>query len=294
MQKRVIFKNKALPYALLLPQLAITVVFFIWPAGMAVYYSLLLQDPFGLRTQFIWFENFQVILSDPLYLESLGVTFVFSASVTVFSMSSALLFAAMADKNIRGANIYKTLLIWPYALAPAVAAVLWLFIFHPQIGIVGRRLNQMGLDWDYKLNDRQALGLVIFAAAWKQVSYNFLFFLAGMQSIPRSVLEAAAIDGASSRRRFWTIVFPLLSPTTFFLLVVNLVYAFFDTFGVIHAVTQGGPGNSTQTLIYKVYEDGVVNLDLGGSSAESVILMVIVMTLTAVQFRVVERKVHYG
>jgi sn-glycerol 3-phosphate transport system permease protein len=294
MQKRVIFKSKGLPYALLAPQLAITLVFFIWPAGQAIYYSFLLQDPFGLKTQFVWFENFEAVLADPLYLDALWVTLFFSAAVTLVSMSSALLFAAMADKNIRGANIYKTLLIWPYALAPAVAAVLWLFIFHPQVGIVGKRLNELGLDWDYKLNDGQALALVVLASAWKQVSYNFLFFLAGMQSIPRSVIEAASIDGASSRRRFWTIVFPLLSPTTFFLLVVNLVYAFFDTFGVIHAITQGGPGNATETLIYKVYQDGVVNLDLGISSAESVILMVIVMGLTAVQFRVVERRVHYG
>lgn len=293
MQRRVIFKNKLLPYLLLAPQLAITLVFFFWPAFQAIYQSMLIQDPFGLRTQFVWFENFQIVLSNPLYLESIKVTFIFAISVTILAMSSALWLAVMADKHIRGAGVYKTLLIWPYAVAPAVAAVLWLFIFHPSIGYLGRVMRDMGILWDYKLNGNQALLLVILVASWKQVSYNFLFFLAGLQSIPKSVLEAASIDGASSRRRFWTIVFPLLSPTSFFLLMVNLVYSFFDTFGVIHALTGGGPGKATETLIYKVYSDGVLYLDLGGSSAQSVILMIIVIGLTAIQFRYVERKVHY-
>ncbi len=293
MRRRVIFDNKVLPYALVAPQIAVTLVFFFWPAGQAVYQSFLLQDAFGLRQKFVWFENFKVILADPLYLDSAVRTIVFSASVTGLSMTSALLLAVMADRHIRGATAYKALLTWPYAVAPAVAAVLWLFIFHPSIGLLGQALRRLGIPWDYKIHSGQAMLLVILAAAWKQVSYNFLFFLAGLQSIQKAVIEAAAIDGAGPHRRFWSIIFPLLSPTTFFLLVVNIVYAFFDTFGTIHALTCGGPGKATETLIYKVYVDGVINLDLGGSSAQSVILMLIVMSLTAVQFRYIERRVHY-
>lgn len=293
MRRRVIFNDKLLPYLLLLPQIAITVIFFFWPAFQAIYQSVLLQDPFGLRTQFVWFENYATVLSNPLYLDSVKTTFLFAFSVTAIAMTTALLLAAMADKQIRGAGAYKTLLIWPYAVAPAVAAVLWLFIFHPSIGYLGRLLRELGIPWDYKLNGGQALLLVILASSWKQISYNFLFFLAALQSIPKSVLEAASIDGASSARRFWTIVFPLISPTSFFLLMVNMVYSFFDTFGVIHALTGGGPGKATETLIYKVYSDGVLFLDLGGSSAQSVILMAIVIGLTAIQFRYVERRVHY-
>jgi sn-glycerol 3-phosphate transport system permease protein len=292
MRRRVIFPNKVLPYLLLAPQLAITVVFFFWPAVQAVYWSVLVQDPFGLRTEFVWLENFRTILADPLYLGSIQVTVIFSLAVAGLAMGFALLFAVMADMKIRGVRAYRTLLMWPYAVAPAVAASLWLFIFHPSIGIIGRSLNEMGILWDYKLNGTQALLLVILASAWKQVSYNFLFFLAGLQAIPKSVIEAASMD-AGPARRFRSIVFPLLSPTTFFLLVVNMVYAFFDTFGVIHALTGGGPAKATETLIYKVYTDGVVNIDLGSSSAQSVILMVVVITLTALQFRFIERKVHY-
>jgi sn-glycerol 3-phosphate transport system permease protein len=233
------------------------------------------------------------VLADPTWLAAFGRTLLFSGSVASLALVSALFLAVQADRNIRGASAFKTLLIWPYAVAPAVAAVLWLFMFHPNIGIFGRMLNAAGIAWDYKLNGDQAMLLVIVASAWKQVSYNFIFFLAGLQSIPKSVLEAAAIDGASPRYRFWTVVFPLLSPTAFFLLVVNLVYAFFDTFGVIHALTQGGPGKATETLIYRVYTDGVVNLNLGSSAAQSVILMVLVVGLTFMQFRYVERRVHY-
>ena len=292
MRRRVIFPNKVLPYLLLAPQIAVTLVFFLWPAGQAVYQSVLLQDPFGLRTQVVWLENFTVVLTDPLYLDSLRVTLIFSTAVTGLSMGAALLFAVVADTGIRGATTYRTLLTWPYAVAPAVAASLWLFIFHPSIGLLGRRLRQVGIAWDYKLNGNQALLLVILAASWKQVSYNFLFFFAGLQAIPRSVIEAASLDTGPARR-FWSIAFPLISPTTFFLLVVNVVYAFFDTFGVIHALTGGGPGKATETLIYKVYTDGVINLDLGGSSAQSVILMLVVVILTGIQFRYIERRVHY-
>jgi sn-glycerol 3-phosphate transport system permease protein len=293
MQRRAIFGNRVLPYVLIAPQLAITLVFFFWPAGQAIRQSVLLEDPFGLSSRFVWFDNFEAVLADPFYLESLGVTALFSFSVAALSLGIALLLAVMANGVIRGMNTYRTLLIWPYAVAPAVAGVLWLFMAHPSIGLLGQGLRALGADWNYLLNGPQALLLVIVASAWKQISYNFIFFLAGLQSIPKSLTEAAAIDGAGPTRRFWTVIFPLLSPTAFFLLVVNVVYAFFDTFGVIHAVTGGGPGKSTEILVYKVFYDGMVALDLGGSAAQSVILMVIVIGLTVVQFRYVERKVHY-
>jgi sn-glycerol 3-phosphate transport system permease protein len=293
LRKKVIFKGTLLPWALLLPQLLITGIFFFWPAGQAIYGSFLREDAFGLSREFVGFENFRDVLADPNYLAAGWNTVVFSSSVALAALAVALFLAVQADKAIRGADVYKTLLIWPYAVAPAVAAVLWLFMFHPQIGLFGRFLNGIGIRWDYKVDGDQAMLLVILAAAWKQVSYNFIFFLAGLQSIPRAVLEAAAIDGARPVRRFWTIIFPLLAPTSFFLLVVNIVYAFFDTFGTIHALTQGGPGQATSTLIYKVYVDGVQNLNFGSSAAQSVILMAIVIGLTAIQFRFVERKVHY-
>ncbi|NKC29349.1 sn-glycerol-3-phosphate ABC transporter permease UgpA [Falsiroseomonas selenitidurans] len=293
MQRKTIFPQKGLPYLLLAPQLAITAVFFFWPAGQAVWYAFLRQDAFGIRTQFVGFENFADLFADPYYLQAIWTTVFFSVSVTVLSMSVALLLAALADREIRAAGLYRTLLIWPYAIAPAIAAVLWLFLFHPSIGLLGRGLNAMGVAWDYRLNDGQAMLVVILASAWKQVSYNFIFFLAGLQAIPRAVLEAAAIDGARPIRRFWTVVFPLLSPTAFFLLVVNIVYAFFDTFGIIDALTKGGPGKATETLIYRAYLDGRVNLDLGMSAAQSVVLMIMVIGLTIVQFRFIERRVHY-
>ncbi|PWS34841.1 sn-glycerol-3-phosphate ABC transporter permease UgpA [Falsiroseomonas bella] len=293
MRKKVIFNGVALPYLLLLPQLVITAVFFFWPAGQAIYGSFLREDAFGLSRDFVGLENFADILSDPNYLGAVWNTVIFSSAVAFSALGVAIFLAVQADKAIRGSGAYKTLLIWPYAVAPAVAAVLWLFLFHPQIGLLGRFLNGIGIPWDYKVNGNQAMLLVIIAAAWKQVSYNFIFFLAGLQSIPRSVLEAAAIDGARPTRRFWTVIFPLLAPTSFFLLVVNIVYAFFDTFGTIHALTQGGPGQATTTLIYKVYVDGVQNLNFGASAAQSVVLMAIVIALTAVQFRFIERKVHY-
>jgi len=293
MNRRAVFPNRLLPYLLVAPQLAVVVVFFYWPAVQAVIQSVLRQDPFGLRTSFVALENFRTVLTDPFYLNALRVTVMFSVAVILLAMSSGLLLAVTADKQIRGAGVYKTLLIWPYAVAPAVAAALWLFIFHPTIGMLGRALIRWGVPWDFALNGTHAMILVVLAASWKQVSYNFLFFLAGLQSIPRSLIEAASVDGAASRQRFWKIIFPLLSPTTFFLLIVNVIYAFFDTFGVIHALTRGGPGKATETLIYKVWTDGVINLDLGGSSAQSVVLLLVVITLTAVQFRYIERKVYY-
>jgi sn-glycerol 3-phosphate transport system permease protein len=292
-EKRVVFRSAWLPYALVAPQIAITIVFFFWPAVQAGWYSLQLQDAFGERTQFVGLANFAALFTDANYLYSFRVTAIFSVLVAATGIAVALLLAAMADRVIRGALAYRTLLIWPYAVAPAVAGVLWLFLFAPSIGIVTFALRSIGVHWDWLLQGDQAMLLVVIAAAWKQISYNFLFFLAGLQSIPRSLIEAAAIDGAGPGRRFWTIVFPLLSPTAFFLLVVNIVYAFFDTFGVIDATTQGGPAGATQILVYKVYYDGVKGADLGGSSAQSVILMLIVIALTVVQFRYVERKVQY-
>ena len=293
MEKRAIFGGRWLPYALIAPQIAITLIFFFWPASQAVWQSFLLQDAFGLSTDFVWFENYQHLLAQPEYYRAMGTTIVFSVAVTTLSLSIALLLAVQADKQIRGAGAYKTLLIWPYAVAPAIAGVLWLFMFHPSLGLVARGIKNLGVDWNPLLNGAHAMTLVILAATWKQISYNFLFFLAGLQSIPRSVLEAASIDGASQMRRFWTIVFPLLSPTAFFLLVVNIVYVFFGTFGIIDAVTGGGPAKATETLVYKVFQDGKLGGDLGGSAAQSVILMIMVIGMTAVQFRYIERKVHY-
>src|SRR5579859_4497689 len=293
MEKRVVFRSQWLPYALVAPQIAVTLVFFFWPAAQAVYYSFLVQDPFGERSTFVWFQNFRELFHDSNYLDSFKVTAVFSLLVAFVGIAVSLLLATMAERVARGAMVYKTLLIWPYAVAPAIAGVLWAFLFAPSLGIVGYWLARMGVDWNWNVKGDQAMMLVVFAATWKQVSYNVLFFIAGLQSIPRSLLEAAAIDGASPIRRFWTIVFPLLSPTTFFLLVINVVYAFFDTFGVIDATTEGGPAGATEILVYKVYFDGVKGGDLGGSAAQSVVLMAIVIALTVVQFRFVEKKVQY-
>ena len=293
MEKRVVFRSAWLPYALVAPQIAITILFFFWPAAQAVWYSFLLQDAFGLNTEFVWFQNFQALFADSHYLDSFRITALFSVLVAGLGIALSLLLAVMADRVVRGALAYKTLLIWPYAVAPAVAGVLWSFMFAPSLGIVTYVLKRAGVDWNWIINGDQAMLLVVLASVWKQISYNFLFFLAGLQAIPKSLIEAAAIDGAGPARRFRDIVFPLLSPTTFFLLVVNIVYAFFDTFGVIDATTQGGPAGATQILVYKVYYDGVKAADLGGSSAQSVILMFIVITLTVIQFRFVEKKVQY-
>ncbi|MBO0743353.1 MAG: sn-glycerol-3-phosphate ABC transporter permease UgpA [Hyphomicrobiaceae bacterium] len=293
MEKRAIFAGRMLPYLLLGPQLAITLVFFYWPASQAVWQSFLLQDAFGLHTDFVWAENYVDLFKQADYYRAMATTFVFSVAVGVLSLSIALLLAVQADKSIKGAGVYKTLLIWPYAVAPAIAGVLWLFMFQPSLGVVARGLRGLGMDWNPLLNGAHAMTLVVLAATWKQISYNFLFFLAGLQSIPKSVIEAAAIDGARPARRFWTIVFPLLSPTAFFLVVVNIVYVFFDTFGIIDATTGGGPSKATETLVYKVFFDGRLGGDLGSSAAQSVVLMAIVVGLTAVQFRYIERKVTY-
>jgi sn-glycerol 3-phosphate transport system permease protein len=291
--KRAVFQSRWLPYALLAPQILVTVLFFFLPAGQMLYQSVHIQDAFGGSLQFVGFDNFRDLFRDPLYLASFKVTAVFSVAVAALGLAISLVLAVFADRVIHGAGVYKTLLIWPYAVAAAVAGVLWMFLFNPTLGIVAYWLRQRGVDWNYLLYDGQALLLVILAAVWKQVSYNFLFFLAGLQSIPKSLIEAAAIDGAGPVKRFATIVFPLLSPTTFFLLVVNIVFAFFETFGIIDAATSGGPGQATEILVYKVYKDGFKSLDLGGSAAQSAVLMAIVIALTVVQFRYVERKVQY-
>ena len=293
MLKRVHFPTSLLPYILVAPQVIITLVFFIWPAGQAVYQSFLIEDAFGISTEFVWLENFVYLATDEQYLDSFGRTIFFSICVALLSMSAALILAGFADRVIKGATTYRTLLIWPYAVAPVLAGALWVFMFNPTLGIFPYLLEFIGIDWNHYLNGSQAMMLVIFAAAWKQIAYNFLFYLAAMQSIPRSLIEAAAMDGAGPIRRFFDHIFPMISPTTFFLLVINAVYAFFDTFGIIHAVTQGGPANATTILVYKVYNDGFVGLDLGGSAAQSVILMILVIIMTVVQFRYIERKVEY-
>lgn len=291
--KRTIFPNKLLPYLLLAPQLAVTLVFFIWPAAQAVKSSFEREDPFGFRTTFIWFENYQRLFADPGYVNALWVTAVFAISVTLFSMSLSLVLAVAVNRVLRTNRIYTTLLVWPYAVAPVVVGILWWFMFNPTIGIAPYLLRGLGIGWNHRVNGEQAMLLVIIAASWKQISYNFLFFVAGLQSVPQSLSEAAAIDSAGPMKRFWTIIFPLLSPTTFFLLIVNINYAMFDTFGIIDATTSGGPGQATNILVYKVYADGFLGLNIGSSAAQSVVLMLIVIALTVVQFRYVERRVQY-
>jgi sn-glycerol 3-phosphate transport system permease protein len=292
-EKRVRFQSWWLPWVLVAPQLAIVLVFFFWPAGQALYNSVLQQDAFGTSREFVGLENFSRLWADDSYLASFKTTAIFSVLVAGLGLAISMLLAVMADRVTRGAGFYKTLLIWPYAVAPAVAGVLWLFMFAPSIGIVSYWLRAAGIDWNHLLNGTHAMILIVLAAVWKQVSYNFLFFLAGLQSIPKSLIEAAAIDGAGPWRRFWTVQFPLLTPTTFFLLVINIVYAFFETFAIVDAATHGGPGKDTAILVYKVYYDGFKALDLGGSAAQSVVLMCIVVVLTVIQFRYVEKKVNY-
>jgi sn-glycerol 3-phosphate transport system permease protein len=293
MEKRVTFKGWLLPLLLVFPQLLISVVFFFYPAGQAVWQSLFIPDPFGLSSQFVGLGNFEFLLSDRFYRASFVTTAIFSTLVTLVSMVPALFLAVLADRLVKSAGVYRTLLIWPYAVAPAVAGVLWLFMFNTRVGVVAWYLGQLGYDWNHVLNPHEAMGLVVVASSWGRISYNFLFFFAALQSVPRSVIEAAAIDGARFWRRFFTIVLPLISPTTFFLLVVNVVYAFFETFGVIHTITSGGPQQATTILVYKVFSDGFVGQDLGSSAAQSVILLIVVGLLTILQFRFVERRVHY-
>jgi sn-glycerol 3-phosphate transport system permease protein len=291
--KRTVFPGKILPYLLIAPQILVTIVFFLWPAATAFWQSFLRQDAFGFKTSFVWFDNYRRLFADPLYLDAFGHTLIFAVLVTTLSTSIALILAAAAARVLRTSRLYSTLLIWPYAVAPAIAGILWWFMFNPSIGIIAYLLRSTGVNWNHLINPNDAMALIVIAATWKQISYNFLFFLAALQSVPQSLQEAGSIDGAGPVKRFFTIVFPLISPTTFYLVVINIVYAMFDTFGIIHATTQGGPARATEILVYKVYFDGFIGLNLGSSAAQSVILMLIVVALTAIQFRFIERRVQY-
>ena len=293
MEKRAVFQSRWLPYALVLPQLLITFIFFFLPAGQAVMQSVMMEDPFGLSTEFVGLANFRELFTDPNYIASFKITILYAVLVAFSGLAISLLLAVCADRVLRGGGVYKTFLIVPYAIAPAVAGVLWMFIFNPTLGTLSHALRAFGLDWNYMVHSGHALTLIVIAAVWKQVSYNFIFFLAGLQAVPKSLLEAAAMDGAGPFRRFWSVVFPLLSPTTFFLLVMNVVYAFFETFAIVDATTMGGPGQDTNILVYKVFVDGFRNMNFGGSAAQSVILMVMVIALTVFQFRFIERRVNY-
>jgi sn-glycerol 3-phosphate transport system permease protein len=294
MEKRARFKSVWLPYALVAPQIVVTLLFFFWPAAQALYQSVLLQDAFGISSQFVWMENFENLFNDQTYLHAFRTTAFFSVLVAFLGLSVSLILAVFADRIIKGASIYKTFLIWPYAVSPVVVGVLWMFMMSPTLGVIAHTLAYFGIEWNHLLDSNHAMLLIVMAAVWKQISYNFLFFLAGLQAIPKSLIEAAAIDGAGPVKRFFTIVFPLLSPTTFFLLVINVVYAFFDTFAIVEATTQGGPGKDTEILVYKVFHDGFIGGDLGSAAAQSVILMTIVIALTVVQFKYVEKKVQYS
>ncbi len=294
MIKRSVFSSRTLPYLLILPQLVVTLAFFYWPAVQGLIQSVMRSDPFGQHSTFIWFANFRALFTDPLYLKSIGVTLFFSASVAAVSIATGLFIATMANRALKAKAVVRTLLIWPYAVAPAISGILWLFLLHPSYGVVAYAIkNWFGIDWNPVLRGTDAMFMIIMASAWKQISYNFVFFIAGMQAIPKSLIEAAAIDGASPFRRFWTITVPLLSPTLFFVTVMNIIYSFFETFGVVHMMTQGGPGGATNILVYKVYQDGFIGLNMGGSAAQSVVLMTLIIVVTVLQFKYVEKKVQY-
>ncbi len=294
MIKRSVFSSKTLPYLLILPQILVTAAFFYWPAAQGLMQSMMLSDPFGLHNTFVWFDNFIALFKDPLYLKSIGITILFSASTAFVSISLGLFIATMANRALKFTTLTRTFLIWPYAVAPAISGILWLFLLHPSYGVVSIFIKKwLGVSWNPVLEGKDAMIMVIMASAWKEISYNFVFFMAGMQSIPKSLIEAAAMDGASPFKRFWAITLPLLSPTMFFVTVMNIIYSFFETFGVIHTVTQGGPGGATNILVYKVYQDGFIGLNLGSSSAQSIVLMVLIIVITVLQFKYVERKVQY-
>jgi sn-glycerol 3-phosphate transport system permease protein len=295
MIKRSFFTSKLLPYFLILPQFLVTATFFYWPALQGLVQSVMRSDPFGQHSTFIWLDNFIALFTDPLYLKSIGTTLFFSASVAAVSISIGLFIATMANRALKARALVRTMLVWPYAVAPAISGILWLFLLHPSYGVVAIAIKRwLGLDWNPVLDGKDALFMVIMASSWKQISYNFVFFIAGMQAIPGSLIEAAAMDGASPFRRFWKITLPLLSPTLFFVTVMNIIYSFFETFGVIHMMTQGGPGGATNILVYKVYQDGFIGLDLGSSAAQSIVLMTLIIVITVLQFKYVERKVQYA
>jgi sn-glycerol 3-phosphate transport system permease protein len=295
MIKRSFFASKRLPYLLILPQILVTATFFYWPALQGLVQSVMRSDPFGHHSTFIWLENFTALFTDPLYLKSIGTTLFFSASVAAVSISIGLFIATMANRALKAKALIRTMLVWPYAVAPAISGILWLFLLHPSYGVIAIAIKRwLGIDWNPVLDGKDALFMVVMASSWKQISYNFIFFIAGMQAIPGSLIEAAAMDGASPFRRFWKITLPLLSPTLFFVTVMNIIYSFFETFGVIHMMTQGGPGGATNILVYKVYQDGFIGLDLGSSAAQSIALMTLIIVITVFQFKYVERKVQYA
>jgi sn-glycerol 3-phosphate transport system permease protein len=295
MIKRSFFASKRLPYLLILPQILVTATFFYWPALQGLVQSVMRSDPFGHHSTFIWLENFTALFTDPLYLKSIGTTLFFSASVAAVSISIGLFIATMANRALKAKALIRTMLVWPYAVAPAISGILWLFLLHPSYGVIAIAIKRwLGIDWNPVLDGKDALFMVVMASSWKQISYNFIFFIAGMQAIPGSLIEAAAMDGASPFRRFWKITLPLLSPTLFFVTVMNIIYSFFETFGVIHMMTQGGPGGATNILVYKVYQDGFIGLDLGSSAAQSIALTTLIIVITVFQFKYVERKVQYA
>lgn len=293
MNKRPIFKNKLLPYLLLAPQLLITLIFFIWPAAKTMIFSVQAVDPFGNDSTFVGLDNFIEIFEDEHYLASFKTTIIFTFLVTSIGLTVSLFFAALVDYIVKAKTLYRTLFILPYAVAPAIAAVLWGFLFNPSFGIVVKIFEYFGLLWSHAQDNVQAMILVVLASVWKQISYNFLFFLAALQAVPKSLMEAAAVEGAGPIRRFIGISLPLIAPITFFLLIINIVYAFFDTFAIIDAATQGGPVQATTTLIYKIYRDGMTGLDLSISAAQSIILMICVGILTFIQFKYIEKRVSY-
>lgn len=292
--KRTLFRNRWLPYALVLPQVAVTLVFFFWPAFVSLRLSFFKSSPFGERQIFVGLENFERLFISSEYLRSVISSLLFAAGVTLIGLSVSLGLAVLANQKIRGLPFYRTMLLWPYGIAPAVSGIIWLFIFHPSYGILPYVLSSvLAYDFNWLLRGWVAMLLIVGAAVWKQLGYNLAFFLAGLQAIPNSVLEAASVDGAGAARRFFAITFPLLSPVTFFLLILNMTFAFFETFGLIHAVTQGGPGDATSIMVYKAYTDGFVHLQLGSSAAQSVVLMLLVIGLTVLQFRYTEKQVVY-
>ena len=292
--KRSVFRNRALPYLLLLPQLAVTVVFFFWPAWESLRLSFFRTSAFGDRVTFVGLDNFTKLLGDPDYYQSVLNSFVFAFGVTGIGVGAGLLVAALATQKIRGLTVYRTAVLWPYGIAAPIAGIIFLFMFHPSYGVLPYWLSFVsGYEFNWLLKGWVAMALVIVATAWTHVGYNIAFFLAGLLAIPESVLEAASVDGAGSLRRFALIVFPLLAPITFYLVVVNLIFSFFGSFGMIHAVTQGGPGGATEIMVFKVYKDGFIGLNMGSSAAQSVMLMIVVIGLTALQFRFVERRITY-
>ncbi|MHC4043439.1 ABC transporter permease subunit [Bradyrhizobium sp. 23AC] len=283
-----------LPTLLLLPQFLILLFFFFIPSLRALMQSVLLSDPFGTNVQFVWLDNFKTLLASSDYRQSIAVTFWFTVAQNVLTLGSALVLAFATDRIVRGRSAYRTIILLPYAIAPAIAGILWAFLFNPAVGPLAQVLHGLGIAWDPNLNPTDALILVTLAASWKHICYDYIFLVVGLLAVPVSLMEAAAVDGAGPIRRFVSIALPMLGPTIFFLTVMNFIYGFFETFAIIDAVTKGGPAGATNILVYKVFVDGFVNLDLGSSAAQSVLLMSFALICTLLQFRYFDRKVNYG